>query len=142
MRAIVYANPDGTAAVVAPVARDGETEMATLVRVARELGIPEDGWDAVRPELVAALRRADQPAPGSVVSRAEVVRRTYPLTIALATRTGDDADPLRAKWKQLLDPLQYFSEIHLADPTVAALVAVAVKDGLLTPDQAAAVTAH
>ena len=139
MRSIVYVQPDGTAAVVAPIPGGGETEADTLARVAGALGLAD--WDAVRPEVVAALRRADAPVPGSVVTRAELVRRIYPLTIALAVATGDQADALRAKWDRLLAPVSNFETIHLTDPTLAALIALARSDGLVTAEAAAAVTA-
>lgn len=139
MRYLVYVQPNGTAGVVAPVAADGETEADTLARVAGELGL--SAWEAVSPEVVAALRRADAPAPSEIVPRVELLRRLFPLTVALAVADGDAGDRLRAKWDRLLAPLQYFDTVSVTDPRVGHLVALAAGDGLLTPEQAAAVAA-
>lgn len=137
MYRVASINEDGTAAVTTPIPRPGESDREAAERVAA--GIP--GGEVLSAGLVAALRRADTPAPGSVVSRTELVRRTYPLTIALATAGGPDAPAMRAKWDRLLAPLAHFDTVRVTDPTIAALCNLAVADGLLTADQAAAVTA-
>lgn len=137
MKAIVYVQPNGTAAVVTPVAADGESEADTLTRVAAELGLT--AWEGVSPEVVAALRRADAPAPGSVVPVGEFRERIVMAYLRLPTKDA----ATQAKWNVIIRdflPLDR-GPVNLLSPTTAALVAAAVADGLLTADEAAAVTA-
>jgi hypothetical protein len=137
VRCIVYVRGDGTAAVVTPVPLDGEVEADTLARVAAQLGL--GAWDAVRPEAVAALRRADQPAPGSLVPVGEFRERIVMVYVNLPSKPAD----VQAKWDRIIRDFlpRDRGPVNLLSPTTAALVAAAVADGLLTADEAAAVTA-
>jgi hypothetical protein len=71
-----------------------------------------------------------------VVTRAEMTRRIYPLTIALAKAAGPEGQAIRDKWATLLAPLQAFDVVHLDDPIIADLAALAVADKLLSADEA------
>ena len=54
---------------------------------------------------------------------------------------GAEGQALRDKWGLLLAPLANFTEVHLTDPIVSKLAALAVQDKLLEADEAAAMIA-
>lgn len=136
MYVVVSLNPDGTAAVTTPIPRDGETDREAAERVAA--GIP--GGEVLSAALVAALRRADTPAPGSVIPAAEFRERIVMAYVRLPSKPTD----VQAKWDRIirdfLPPDR--APVNLASPTTAALVGAAVADGLLTADEAAAAVAY
>jgi hypothetical protein len=135
---VCHTLPDGTAAVVTPVAGPGESDAFAAARVLAQL-LPDRPDATVIPAgLVAALRRADTPAGSAVVSRAEFLRRTAVLYLTLPTAAVE----LQTKWDRILgSPLLAFDTYDLTDPVLAGLVGTAQADGLLTAEQAAAILA-
>ena len=134
MRNMVYVQENGTAAVVVPIETPGESEAETHSRVAAELGLT--AWEAVSPEVVAALRRADQPVPGAVVSVAEFRNRLIPAYLVLPTKDA----ATQAKWTAIIRDFLPADRglVDLTSPAVKLLVQAAAADGLLQPAEAAA----
>lgn len=135
MYVVVSPNGDGTAAVTTPVPLEGEDDREAAERVAT--GIP--GGEVLSAALVAALRRADAPAPGSVVPVGEFRER---IVMAYVRLPGKGA-ATQAKWDRIIRDFLPADRgpVNLASPTTAALVAAAVADGLLTQAEATAAVA-
>lgn len=136
MYVVVSQNPDGTASVTTPVPLDGEGDRQAAERVAA--GIP--GGEVLSAGLVAALRRADQPAPGSLIPADSFRERIAMAYLRLATA----APEVQAKWDRIMGAFLPPGRppVNLLSPTTAAIVAAAVADGLLSDAEAAAATAH
>ncbi len=136
MHVVVSLNPDGTAAVTTPIPQAGETAREAAERVAA--GIP--GGEVLSAELVAALRRADTPAPGSLVPVAAFRERIVMAYLRLGAKPAE----VQATWNRVirdyLPPDR--GPVNLASPTTTALLAAAVADGLLTEAEATAAAAH
>lgn len=96
------------------------------------------GGEVISTALEAALRTAETPPAGVIVPRAVFKKRIAPAYLALA---GMD-DAMQRKWDRVLGGLlDDFVEVTLTDPTLKGLVQMAVADGLLSPQQAAAALA-
>lgn len=94
------------------------------------------GGEVVSAALVAALASGSAPMVGIPVS--EFRRRLIPLRIALTMHP--DAG-VKAKWAAVLPELDHFTTVYPDQSPVADLIAMAVADGLVTSEQAAALAA-
>lgn len=135
MKLVIAANPDGTATIITPITQAGETDDQALARVLAAT----PGGEPLSAPLVTAVQRNVQPPTGAVVPVTEFKRRAAMLWV----RLGSATEAIQGKWDRITaNLLAGFASIDLTDPTLAAISQLAVGDGLLTSDEAAAVLAH
>lgn len=136
MKLVVSLNADGSAAITTPIPLPGETEADALARVLAAT----PGGEPLTDTLVAALRRADQPAPSAYVPIDTFRERLMPAFVAV----GSAATETQAKWDRILMtylPAGRTYAVNVANPATIALVNALLADNLLTAEQAAAVLA-
>lgn len=124
---VVQVNPDGTAAVTATSPDDRDTAAAWAAA---------NGGEVVTRATVDAIHAAAVGAPPAGIPTPEFRRRLLPVRLRLAGLTAEK----REAWANVLGELDHFPAV-VVPADIAPLVQAAQADGLLSADEAAALTA-